>query len=167
MREGATNPLQKCYRVHISALHDVLLHAYFFPNAVECDWWRQFGGIRCISVPPGTLSKAQHNRVFSVCCNNYVFLGMLEQRDHRRVVGRNSESQLRPSSSETPPSNGSSHGGISTLLAAPCFTHAFTLSLSNSMHLGRVVMLSGQHLVVGVIPEVLHPWVVNHGRLGT
>lgn len=39
------------------------------------------------------------------------------------------------------------------------------LSLSDAMHLGRIVLFSCEHLGVRVVPEVLHTWVVDHGRL--
>lgn len=37
------------------------------------------------------------------------------------------------------------------------------LSLSDTMHLGRIVLFSCEHLGVRVVPEVLHTWVVDHG----
>ena len=39
------------------------------------------------------------------------------------------------------------------------------LSLSDAMHLRRIVLFSCEHLGVRVVPEVLHTWVVDHGRL--
>lgn len=40
-----------------------------------------------------------------------------------------------------------------------------TLSLSDVMHLGSVVLFSCENFGVRVVPEVLQTWIVDHGRL--
>lgn len=63
---------------------------------------------------------------------------------------------------------------VRTLLVPSNDVHAYLqkksfriphLSLSDAVHLGRVVPLSCQHLGVRVVAKVLHTWVVDHGRL--
>lgn len=57
------------------------------------------------------------------------------------------------------------HVKLCTQRTYPHERNSLCSSLSDAVHLGRVVLLPSQHLGVRVIPEVLHARILNHGRL--